>query len=173
MITWLIWTTRTSMSAVRERLLILITYSLIGQVMCCCLMATNHFIYPLRTSESMWSCRSRSTPAWWHQTITWNNVDLLSVRSSNNQLRALSQEIPQPSLELSYHFEIWQALWKNFEHTAQMFGTSWDLRRGWWDNSYEICHIVRSHQDTAGDKFYRDKATSYILLLLEYIDGPW
>ena len=29
-----------------------------------------------------------------HQTITWTNVDLSSVRSSDNHLRAISQEIP-------------------------------------------------------------------------------
>ena len=32
----------------------------------------------------------------WHQTITWTSVDLSSVRSSDNHLRVISQEIPQP-----------------------------------------------------------------------------
>ena len=36
--------------------------------------------------------------AWWHQAITWTNVDLSSVRSSDIHLRASSQEIPQPSI---------------------------------------------------------------------------
>ena len=44
--------------------------------------------------------------AWWHQAITWTNDDL-SVRSSDIRLRAISQEMPQPSvttisLEISY-----------------------------------------------------------------------
>ena len=36
--------------------------------------------------------------AWWHQAITWTNVDLSSVRFSDNHLRAISQEIPQSSI---------------------------------------------------------------------------
>ena len=36
--------------------------------------------------------------AWWHQAITWTNVDLSSVRSSDNYLRANSQKTPQPSI---------------------------------------------------------------------------
>ena len=35
--------------------------------------------------------------AWQHQAITWNNVDWSSVKSSDNHIRATSQEIPQPS----------------------------------------------------------------------------
>ena len=42
-----------------------------------------------------------------HQAITWTDVDLSSVRSSDIHLRAVSQEIPQPlivktSLEITY-----------------------------------------------------------------------
>ena len=45
--------------------------------------------------------------AWQHQAITWTNVDLLSVRSNDNHLRAISQVIPEPlimktSLKLTY-----------------------------------------------------------------------
>ena len=36
--------------------------------------------------------------AWGHQAITWNNVDLSSLRSSDNPLRAISQELPWPSI---------------------------------------------------------------------------
>ena len=36
--------------------------------------------------------------AWWHQAITWTNVDLSSVRSSGIHLSAILQEIPQPSV---------------------------------------------------------------------------
>ena len=36
--------------------------------------------------------------AWRHQAITWTNVDLSSVRSSDIHLRASSQEITQPSV---------------------------------------------------------------------------
>ena len=36
--------------------------------------------------------------AWRHQAITRTSVDLLSVRSSHIRLRAISQEIPQPSI---------------------------------------------------------------------------
>ena len=36
--------------------------------------------------------------AWRHQTITWTNVDLSSVRSSGIHLSAILKEIPQPSV---------------------------------------------------------------------------
>ena len=36
--------------------------------------------------------------AWWHQAITWTNVDLWSLRSSDNQLKAILQQMPQPSI---------------------------------------------------------------------------
>ena len=36
--------------------------------------------------------------AWWHQAITWTNVDLSSVRSSDNHLKAIAPEMPQPSI---------------------------------------------------------------------------
>ena len=36
--------------------------------------------------------------AWRHQAITWTSVDLSSVRSSGIHLRAILQEIPQPSV---------------------------------------------------------------------------
>ena len=34
-----------------------------------------------------------------HQAITWTNVDWSSVRSNDNHQRAISQEIPQPSIK--------------------------------------------------------------------------
>ena len=39
--------------------------------------------------------------AWWHQAITLTNVDLPSLKSSDNHLRAVSLKIPQPSLKIS------------------------------------------------------------------------
>ena len=36
--------------------------------------------------------------AWRHQAITWTNVDLSSVRSTDVHLMTSSQEIPQPSI---------------------------------------------------------------------------
>ena len=36
--------------------------------------------------------------AWWHQAITSANIDLLSVRSNEIHLRAISLVIPQPSV---------------------------------------------------------------------------
>ena len=36
--------------------------------------------------------------AWWHQAITCTNVELSSVKSCDNPLRAISQEIPEPSV---------------------------------------------------------------------------
>ena len=36
--------------------------------------------------------------AWWHQAITWTNVDWSSVKSSDIHIRAISREMPQPSI---------------------------------------------------------------------------
>ena len=36
--------------------------------------------------------------AWRHQAITWTNVDWSSVKSSDIHVRAISQEMPQPSI---------------------------------------------------------------------------
>ena len=44
-----------------------------------------------------WRCLDPHV-ALWHQTITWINVDLSPMRSSDNHLRAISQEIPHPSI---------------------------------------------------------------------------
>ena len=36
---------------------------------------------------------------WWRdQAITWTNVDWSSVKSSDIHIRAISQEVPQPSI---------------------------------------------------------------------------
>ena len=35
---------------------------------------------------------------WWHQTIIWTNVDLSSVTSNDNHLKAILQKIPLPSI---------------------------------------------------------------------------
>ena len=34
--------------------------------------------------------------AWRHQAITWTNVDFPSLKYTDNQMRAILQEIPQP-----------------------------------------------------------------------------
>ena len=36
--------------------------------------------------------------AWQHQAITWTNVDLSLIRSSDNHQKVISQKIPQPSI---------------------------------------------------------------------------
>ena len=35
---------------------------------------------------------------WWHQAITWTNVAWSSVKSNDIHIRAISQEMPQPSI---------------------------------------------------------------------------
>ena len=73
-------------------------------------------IYSLRPTDAIWRHRSGSTLAqviaWWHQAITWTNVNLSSVRSSGIHLRAISWEIPQPlftkvGLKITYLKLIW------------------------------------------------------------------
>ena len=40
----------------------------------------------------------RRFPPWRHQAITWTNVDWSSVKSSDINIRTISQEMPQPSI---------------------------------------------------------------------------
>ena len=60
----------------------------------------------LRPNDAIWRQRSGSTLALCNgllpEVITWINVDLSSPRSSDNQLRAISQELPQPSVTKIY-----------------------------------------------------------------------
>ena len=62
------------------------------------------WVDPLWPSDTIWQHSSGSTWAQvkafacWHQAINWSNVDSSSVRSSDINLRAISQEIPQPSI---------------------------------------------------------------------------
>ena len=58
--------------------------------------------------------------AWWHQAITWTNVDLSSVRFSDIYLTAVSQEMRQASfteisLKISHKisFQSPRAQWVN------------------------------------------------------------
>ena len=61
-------------------------------------------VISLRPSDAIWRHRSGSTlakvklVAWWHQANTWTNVDWSSVKSSDIHIRAISQEMPQPSI---------------------------------------------------------------------------
>ena len=58
-------------------------------------------INSLWPSDAIWWLRSGSTliqvVAWWHQAITWTNVDLLSVKPSDIHIRRIAQDIPQSS----------------------------------------------------------------------------
>ena len=63
-----------------------------------------HHVNSLWPSGTIWRQGFESTLAQvmacclWHQAITWTNVDLSSVRSSDIHLRVVSQKIPQPSV---------------------------------------------------------------------------
>ena len=61
---------------------------------------------------------SKAFFAWQHLAITWIHVVLSLVRSSDNHLRAISQQIPQPlsnkiSLKITYLSMIFQSLGVN------------------------------------------------------------
>ena len=43
-------------------------------------------------------CLRQWLVAWWHQAITWTNVDFLSLKSSDIHIRTILQEMPQPSI---------------------------------------------------------------------------
>ena len=69
-----------------------ISESTLAQVMAWCHQATSHYL------SQCWLRFVIPNGIWRHQAITWTNVDLSSVRSSDIHLRASSQEIPQPSI---------------------------------------------------------------------------
>ena len=58
----------------------------------------------LLSSDTIWQQGSGSTwtqvmvCCWWHQAITWTNIDLSSIKSSDIHQRTISQEILQPSV---------------------------------------------------------------------------
>ena len=62
------------------------------------------FINSLWPSDTIWRQISGSTLAqvmgccWRHPAITWTNVDLSSVKFSDIHIRAISQEMPRPSI---------------------------------------------------------------------------
>ena len=62
----------------------------------------NHTLNLLWPSDATWRQLSGSTlvqiMTWRHQAITWNNVDWSSRKSGDSHIRAISQEMPQPSI---------------------------------------------------------------------------
>ena len=50
---------------------------------CVVLHSISNSVISLRPSDAIWRHRSGSTLTWWHQAITWTNVDLSSVRPSD------------------------------------------------------------------------------------------
>ena len=74
------------------------------------------------SSDTIWWQRSGSTlaqvmlVAWWHQAITWTNVDWSSVKSSDSHIRSISQQMPQPSItkiRYKYTFNFPSVQWVN------------------------------------------------------------
>ena len=76
-------------------------------------MYAQYLFNSLWLSDAIWRQRSGSTLAQimacclLHQAITWTNVDWSSVKSSDIHIKAISQEMPQPSiteicLEMTY-----------------------------------------------------------------------
>ena len=63
--------------------------------------ANSRLINSLWPSDTIWRQRSGSTLTQvmaWCQAITWTNVDWSSAKSSDSHIRAISQQIPQPSI---------------------------------------------------------------------------
>ena len=77
--------------------------------------------------------------AWRHQAITWTNVDLSSVGSSDIHLRASSQEIPQPSMTEI----IWKIKYLKFHLN---FPGANELRLGWAWKACLYCDFMTWEQ---------------------------
>ena len=62
-----------------------------------CIHFEHNTINSLWSSDAIWHHRSTSTlvwvVAWWHQTITWTNIDFSSVKFCGIHLRLISQEV--------------------------------------------------------------------------------
>ena len=101
--------------------------------------------------------------AWWHQAITWTNVDLSSSRSKDNHLMAISQDKPQPSitefslkityinflsnlpgdneLRLQPHLSGDNGLmWSGNNHNCCMFYFMFIARHNWFETAMYACH---------------------------------
>ena len=85
------------------------------QVMAWCLMAPSHHLKQLGQHSFRWWLG-----AWWHQAITWSNVDLSSVRSFVFHLRFILVEILQ--IIINYGFI-------NFRQSLWFSDALWPL---WW-----------------------------------------
>ena len=70
--------------------------------------------------------------AWLNQAITWTNVDLSSMRSSDIHLKAISQKTSQPTI-----IKIWKLLIK--EKDPNLPGASELMNRFSWENSLVLC----------------------------------
>ena len=62
-----------------------------------CILQTYLISYHIWNLSYIDALISFCNDSWRHQAITWTNVDLSSVRSSDILLRAISQQVSQPS----------------------------------------------------------------------------
>ena len=88
--------------------------------------------------------------AWRHQAITWTNVDLSSVRFSGIHLRAISQEIPQPSIT-KIHLKItYSKFHSNFPGANELSNGSLVLPYGHlgqhWPSQWLVVWVAWQHQ---------------------------
>ena len=83
--------------------------------------------------------------AWWHQAITWTNVDWSSAKSSDIHIRAISLEMPQPSITkiclkitcLRFHSNFPGA----YKLSSYCWICSWDIQ-SYTDWAFFSCNLV-------------------------------
>ena len=107
--------------------------------------------------DTIWRHKSESTLAQamacclTHQAITWTYVDLSSVRSSGIHLRAILQEVPQPSVtEISLKIT-YRKFCSNLPEANELIQWYWK-RSHWWYCSDTMPNFHSLIKDSNVDK---------------------
>ena len=84
--------------------------------------------------------------AWLHQAITWTNVDWSSVKSSDIHIRAISQEMPQPSITIICLKITCLKFHSDFPGASELISLWWnDVIWHQWTGS-TLNHLIACHR---------------------------
>ena len=107
--------------------------------------------------------------AWRHQAITWTNVDSSSMKSSDIHIRAISQEMPQPSIP-KIHLKItYSKFHSNFPGANELIMVVWwfikaCLHGTYWRWTHVSCttphHLLLMSSDMSLGNSWTDRLTA-------------
>ena len=98
---------------------------------------------------------------WWQQAVTWINVDLSSVRSSDIHLWASLQEIPQSSItEIIWKFK-YLKFHSNFPGDSELINSLWPSDTIWRQRSGSTLAQVMACCPTAPSHYLQEPMLTY------------